>query len=61
MHEDGDSLGAAVLLLEVWLDGLVLRVEVGHVHHQVADDKHVRQRRNAGHLGGVPLHLQAQR
>ena len=34
--------------LYVRLDGLVLRVEVGHVHHQVLHNKHVRQRRDLG-------------
>ncbi len=46
-----------LLFLQVWLDGLILRVEVGHVHHQVLDHKHVRQRSELADFGGVAVHL----
>mmetsp|Transcript_30631 Transcript_30631/g.99585 ORF Transcript_30631/g.99585 Transcript_30631/m.99585 type:complete len:223 (+) Transcript_30631:1890-2558(+) len=41
--------------LEVRLDRLVLRVKVGHVHHQILDDVHVRKRRD-GLLRGRLVH-----
>ena len=41
--------------LDVRLYGLVLCVEVGHIHHQVLHDKHVRQRRDLGSDLGVAL------
>ncbi len=49
--------GGGVAADEVGLDGLVLGVEVGHVHHQVPDHEHVRQRRDLRHRLGVPIHL----
>ena len=39
----GGAPGGGVAANEVGLDGFVLGVEVGHVHHQVPDHKHVRQ------------------
>lgn len=32
-----------ILLLQEWVDGLVLGVEVAHVHNQVLDNKHMWQ------------------
>ena len=47
--------------LQVRLDGLVLRIEVGHVHHQVLHHVHVGQRRHAADLGRVPVNLCSRR
>ncbi len=55
--ERSGAPGGGVAADEVGLDGLVLGVEVGHVHHQVPDHEHVRQRRDLRHRLGVPVHL----
>lgn len=55
------GLGLAVLAavwgrgvaLEIGLDGLVLLVELGEVGHEVLDDVGVRERVDAGLLGGL--------
>lgn len=39
--------------LEVWLDGLVLLVEVGEIRYDVLDDICVGERIDLGFLGGV--------
>ena len=52
-----DSRLRLLLLDEVRLDGLVLRVEVGHVNDKVPDHKHVRQRGDLGDMGGVAVDL----
>lgn len=42
------AVGRRLLRLQPGFNALVLRVELRHVHHQVLNDVHVRQRRNDG-------------
>ena len=41
--------------LQPRLNGLVLIIEVGHVHHQILNHKHMGKRRNGG--GGRPIRI----
>lgn len=44
-----------VLPLEPRLNALVLIVEIGHIHHQILDHKHVRQRSDGSRRTGLDL------